>query len=46
MNTYEKIQERLISKSKKERYIEDNTNRNDISNEFPLRGFLYCEESK
>ncbi len=45
METYEKIQQRLISKSKKQRYIESNANRNDISTDFPLRGFLYCEES-
>jgi hypothetical protein len=46
MNTYKKIQARL---SKPTEYIpsriEENLNRKDLSEDFPLRGFLHCADS-
>ena len=47
-NIFEKIQNKLVLKSKRKREvdIEKNINRIDISNDFPLRWFLYCEKSK
>jgi len=45
MKTYKNIQKRLIWMSQVERKIEDLNNRSDISSDFPLRWFLYCEES-
>jgi len=44
MKTYEKIQKRLKSMSKIDRKIDTITTKN-ISNDFPLRWFLYCEKS-
>ncbi len=46
LKTFEKIQNKLISKSQIKRQIEENSNRIDVSDDFPLRWFLYCEESK
>ncbi|MDD3145487.1 MAG: recombinase family protein [Candidatus Gracilibacteria bacterium] len=44
LETYEIIQKRLIGMSQKERKIEELNKRSDISDDFPLRGFLYCED--
>jgi len=46
LKTFNKIQNKLISKSQRKRKIEQNLNRKDISKDFPLRWFLYCEESQ
>ena len=47
MDLYDKIQKRL---SETPQYItsriNENLNRKDLTNDFPLRWFLYCEESK
>ena len=45
MDTYDIIQKRLIWMSQKERKIEELNKRSDISDDFPLRWFLYCEDS-
>jgi len=45
MKTYERIQKRLKSMSPVERKIESSINRKDISDDFPLRWHLYCEDS-
>lgn len=45
--TYEKILSKLDTKAKVlDKSIESNSNRVDKTNDFPLRWFLYCEESK
>ncbi len=46
LKTFNTIQNKLISKSQIERKVEWNVERKDISSDFPLRWFLYCEESK
>ncbi len=47
LKTYDRIQERLYEKKTDiEAAIESSINRVDLSEDFPLRGFLYCEESK
>ncbi|MDQ7023196.1 MAG: hypothetical protein Q9M97_06775 [Candidatus Gracilibacteria bacterium] len=47
MKTYEKIQKKLNSNHQSiANKIQENSERSDISEDFPLRGFLYCEESK
>lgn len=46
LETYNKIQNRLKSMSNIERIVESNIERKDISNDFPLRWFLYCETSE
>ena len=45
MKTYERIQKRLMWMSQRERNMESLHNRADLSDEFPLRWHLYCEES-
>ena len=47
IKTYEKIQNKLnLNPQKIVAKIEENNNRIDKSDDFPLRWFLYCEESK
>lgn len=47
METYNIIQKKLKSNSKTiENKVDENIIRADISEDFPLRWFLYCEESK
>jgi len=45
MKTYNRIQKRLVWMSQIERKIESSINRPDISDTFPLRWHLYCEDS-
>ena len=45
MKTYDRVQKRLIWISKIERTIDFSINRKDISDNFPLRWHLYCEDS-
>jgi len=46
-NTYQIIQDKLHNKSQRlKNYVINNKDRIDISSDFPLRGFLYCEKSK
>ena len=47
LKTFENIQKKLKKNPQYiESKIESNLNRVDRSNDFPLRGFLYCEKSK
>ena len=46
LQTYLKIQDRLNESTIRKRIVESKTERKDITEQFPLRGFLYCEESK
>lgn len=46
IETYNQIQERLKNSSVKQRLIDNNLTRRDISADFPLRWFLYCEQSQ
>lgn len=43
--TYLKIQDRMNQSNSRKAAVERKNERNDISADFPLRGFLYCEES-
>lgn len=46
LNTYNKIQKKLnVPIGKVKQQIESNLNRVDLTEDFPLRWFLYCEES-
>ena len=45
MDTYNRVQKRLKWMSPIERKIEQSNARKNISEDFPLRWFLYCEES-
>ena len=47
MNTYKIIQAKIDKEpTKLSDQVIKNKSRNDLNNDFPLRGFLYCEESK
>lgn len=47
MKTYEAIQKKLNSNPQSIEYkVIQNSERKDLSDDFPLRWFLYCEESK
>ncbi len=46
LETYNIIQNRLKWMSPVQRIVESNIQRKDITNDFPLRWFLYCEASK
>jgi len=45
MDTFDRIQSRMKTNSPVARKIEESNMRKDISADFPLRWFLYCEES-
>jgi len=46
LQTYLKIQDRLNESTIRKKMVESKNERKDLNIEFPLRGFLYCEESK
>ncbi len=47
MKTFQKIQDKLEAKQNSQvEYVQSNIERKDLRDDFPLRWFLYCENSK